>query len=170
MKKASKFFAFAIAMVALTVSSYGQVSATASASATIITPITITKTTDMNFGNVAVNATAGTVVLATDNSRSVTGGCTLPATAGTVTAAVFDITGVPSATFSISLPGAATTISSGANNMTVDTWVSNPTPTGTLDGTGNTTVAVGATLNVAGSQPAGIYTSGTDFTVTVNYN
>ena len=170
MKKATKFLALAIAMVAFTVSTYGQVSATATASATIITPITITKTTDMNFGNVAVNATAGTVVLATDNSRSVTGGCTLPATAGTVAAAAFDVTGVPSATFSITLPAGATTITSGANTMTVSNWTSSPTPTGTFDGTGAATLLVGATLNVSASQAAGVYLSATPFTVTVNYN
>ncbi|HKK41473.1 MAG TPA: DUF4402 domain-containing protein [Bacteroidales bacterium] len=170
MKKATKFFALVIVMVAFAVNSYGQVSATATASATIITPITITKSTDMNFGNVAVNATAGTVVMATDNSRSVTGGCTLPATAGTVAAAAFDISGVASATYSITLPSSATTITSGANTMTVDTWTSNPTPTGTLDGTGASTLLVGATLHVAGSQAAGTYTSATPFTVTVNYN
>ncbi len=170
MKKATKFLALVIVMVSFAVSSYGQVSATATASATIITPITITKTTDMNFGNVAVNNTAGTVVMATDNSRTVTGGCTLPATAGTVAAAAFGISGVASATYSITLPSSATTITSGANTMTVDTWTSNPTPTGTLDGTGASTLLVGATLHVAGSQAAGTYTSATPFTVTVNYN
>src|SRR2546423_565880 len=41
-----------------------QASATASASATIVTPITISKTVDINFGNAAVSASAGgTVVL-----------------------------------------------------------------------------------------------------------
>ncbi len=39
MKQISKFFALAIVMIAFTVSTYGQVSATATATATIVTPI-----------------------------------------------------------------------------------------------------------------------------------
>jgi hypothetical protein len=53
--------------------------------------------------------------------------------------------------------------------MTVNTFTSTPTPTGTLTG-GTETLRVGATLNVGASQPAGTYVSGTPFTVTVNYN
>jgi hypothetical protein len=53
--------------------------------------------------------------------------------------------------------------------MTVDTWTSTPTPTGTLTG-GTQTLTVGATLHVAGSQLAGVYSSATPFDVTVNYN
>jgi hypothetical protein len=63
----------------------------------------------------------------------------------------------------------ANTITDGTNTMTVGTWTSTPTPTGTLTG-GTETLSVGATLNVAGSQPAGVYVSGAPFTVTVNYN
>jgi hypothetical protein len=134
-----------------------------------VSPIAITKTIDMNFGNVAVSTAAGTVVLAPAGTRTVTGGCTLPATTGTVAAASFTVTGQADFTYSITLPTTATTITSGANNMTVDTFTSNPTPTGTLTG-GTSTLTVGATLNVAGSQAAGTYVSGTPFTVTVNYN
>ena len=54
--------------------------------------------------------------------------------------------------------------------MTVDTWTSTPSGTGTLSAGGSQTLTVGATLNVAGSQVAGTYVSGTPFTVTVNYN
>jgi hypothetical protein len=102
--------------------------------------------------------------------RSVTGGCTLPAVTGSPAAAVFNVTGAANYTYAITLPGAATTISFGANNMTVDTWSSTPGGTGTLSAGGSQTLTVGATLNVAGSQPAGTYVSGTPFAVTVNYN
>src|SRR3989304_8699609 len=136
MKKLTKFFAPAIVLLSLAAGTFAQTGVTASATATavIITPITITKTTDMNFGNIAVNALAGNVVLATNGSRTVTGGCTLPAVAGSPAAALFVVTGLATSTYSITLPSAATTISSGSNTMTVDTWVSNPTPTGTLTG------------------------------------
>ncbi|MGB8492678.1 MAG: DUF4402 domain-containing protein [Bacteroidales bacterium] len=148
---------------------FGQVSRTATATATIVAPIAITKEVDMNFGNVAVSASAGTVVLTPANSRSVTGGCTLPATLGTVTAASFTVTGTSGYSYSIALPSTPTTISSGGNTMTVSNFTSSPTPTGTLAG-GTSTLTVGATLNVAGGQAPGEYVSGTPFTVTVNYN
>ena len=170
MKKMIKFFALAIVMVSFAASTFAQVSATATASATIVAPIAITKTVDMNFGNAAVNASLGTILLTPASTRSATGGVTfLTGTPGTVTAASFTVTGLAAATYSITLPGAATTVTSGANTMTVDNWTSTPTPTGTLAG-GTQTLTVGATLNVAASQPAGVYISGTPFTVTVNYN
>src|SRR5882762_9744039 len=73
---------------------FAQSTASATATATIVTPIGITKTVDMNFGNVAVQtSTGGTVVLTPTSTRSAFSGVTLPTTAGTVTAASFDIAG-----------------------------------------------------------------------------
>lgn len=156
-------------MLGFAAGAFAQVSASASASATIVAPIAIAKTVDMNFGNVAVSPTvAGTVIMTPAGARSITGGVTLPATTGTVTAASFTVTGTPGYTYSITLPG-ATTITDGTNTMGVGTWTSSPTPTGTLTG-GTETLTVGATLTVAAAQPAGVYTSATACTVTVNYN
>ena len=169
MKHLKKLISFAVLFAGLTTAAFAQISATSNASATIVGPIGITNTTPMNFGNVAVSTAAGTVVMTPAGVRSVTGGCTLPAITGTVTAAVFTVTGAASYTYAITLPTAATTITSGTNNMTVDNWSSTPSGTGTLTG-GSETLSVGARLNVAGSQAAGTYVSGTPFTVTVNYN
>ena len=169
--KAIKFFAIAILFSGVSVISSAQVTATATASSTIVTPIGITKTVDMNFGNVAINSTtAGTVVLAPAGTRTSTGGVTLPATAGTVAAAEFNVTGANDYTFSITLPSTSHEIKSGSNTMSVTGFTSTPTPTGTLSATGSATVKVGATLNVSAGQAAGTYTSVTPFEVTVNYN
>jgi len=169
MKQMTKFFTLAIVMLAFTVSTFAQ--ATATATATIVTPIAIANTVDMNFGNVAAGAALGTVVLTPAGARSVTGGVTLPAIAGTVTAASFDVTGQANFTYAITLPAAATTIDDGGGNtMTVTTFTSNPNSTGTLSAGGAETLTVGATLNVGATQVAGTYVSATPFTVTVNYN
>jgi hypothetical protein len=170
MKKMKKLISVGLLLLAFSAGSFAQVSATATASATIVGPIAIANTANMNFGNVAVSTVAGTVVLTPAAARSVTGGCTLPATVGTVAAGAFNVTGAPNYTYAITLPAAATTISFGANNMTVDTWTSTPSGTGTLSGAGAQALTVGATLHVAGSQAAGTYISATPFTVTVNYN
>jgi hypothetical protein len=161
-----------IVLASFATGAFAQATATATATATIVTPISISKTVDMNFGNVAVSAaTAGTVVLSPAGVRTPTGGVTLPSTAvGTVTAASFTVSGTGTYTYAITLPSTATTITSGANTMTVSTFTSTPTPTGTLAAGGTQTLDVGATLNVAAGQAAGVYVSGTPFSVTVNYN
>lgn len=159
---------------AFAVNSFGQASVTANAptTATIVTPLAISKTVDMSFGNIAVNATAGTVVLSTANARTVTGGITLPGTTGTVAAAQFSVTGQNGYTYSITLPSSALTLTrtSGTETMSVDNFTNNIGATGTLSASGAQTIIVGATLNVGSSQAAGEYKNTTGFPVTVNYN
>lgn len=170
MKNITKLFAIAIVVLGFASNSFAQVTATATATGTIITPITIANTGNMNFGNVAVSATGGTVILAPAGTRTITGGVTLPAVPGTVAAAHFLVTGTNNYTYSITLPVVATTVTSGANTMTVTAFTSNPGTTGTLSATGTQTIDVGATLNIAANQAAGTYVSGTPFPVIVNYN
>ncbi len=145
--------------------------AQSTATATIITPITLTKNTDMNFGNIAVGATSGTVLLPAlaVAVRVADGGVTPPATTGTVTAAKFTVTGSLVATFAITLPSTVTlTRTSGTETMTANSFTSTPSGTGAL-AAGTADIYVGATLTVAASQVAGTYVS-TPFNVTVNYN
>ena len=159
-----------------TVKAQNGVFATATGSATIITPISIVNAGDMNFGNIAVDATSGTVVLTSAGARTRTGGVTLPVSKGTVSAAKFTVKGQVSSTYSITLPTTALTLTSGtSNSMTVTGFTSDITGSltsgaGTLAADGTQTINVGATLNVGASQAAGLYVSGTPFAVTVNYN
>lgn len=163
--------ALAAVVSAFSFSSYGQASETANASATIVIPISIEKVSDMDFGNVAVSASnGGTVELTPAGSRSAVGGTTLPSITGTVSAASFTVSGTPSYTYSITLPNSVTIEDAFSNSMTVDVFTSNPSSTGQLSVGGSQVLNVGATLNVSAAQPAGVYTSTTPFTVTVNYN
>lgn len=168
--KMFKFSACALFLLACGTKASAQASASATSTATIITPITITKTSDMNFGNVAVQvATGGTVVMTPAGLRSATSGVTLPGTAGTVSAASFTVNGQSGYTYAITLPLSVTISDASSNSMQVDNFTSTPSATGTLTG-GTETLNVGATLNVSASQAPGVYTSATPFTVTVNYN
>jgi hypothetical protein len=168
--KLFKFSATAMFILACGGKVSAQASATATSSATIVTPITITKTSDMSFGNVAVSATTnGTVVMTPAGVRSATGGVTLPGTSGTVSAASFTVNGQTGYTYAITLPTSLTITDGSANSMVVGSFTSTPTATGTLTG-GTETLNVGATLNVGLSQVPGVYTSATPFAVTVNYN
>jgi hypothetical protein len=172
MKTSIKLFALGMILMGFGVNVNAQVTANAPTSATIVTPIAITKTIDMNFGNVAVSTASGTVILSPASLRTPDGGVTLPATAGTVAAASFTVTGQANYTFSITLPSTDFTLtrSSGTETMIVNAFTSDPTPAGLLSGTGSQTLNVGATLNVTGSQVAGLYRNLTGFPVTVNYN
>lgn len=147
--------------------------ATAGVEATILTPIAISKTADLNFGSFAADSNeTGTVVIATGGGRTFTGGASAVGTgAGTVAAASFDVTGEGTATFSIALPSSSVTLTraTGTETMSVGTFVSDPAGTGTLSG-GAATVNVGATLSVAAGQVAGTYSNATGLPVTVAYN
>ena len=149
----------AIIVLGFAATSFAQVTATASTTATIITPIAIEKDVDMNFGNIAVSPTlGGTVVLPTSGSRTKTGGVTLPVVTGTVSAASFTVTGEGNSTYSITLPSSAITLTGPSGTMTVENFVSTPSNTGTLN-SGTQEVKVGATLNVGAAQAAGTYTN-----------
>lgn len=170
MKKSIQLFAATLVLLGAAQTLSAQETATATSSATILTPISIDQNADMNFGNVAVqSSTAGTVILTAAGARSTTGGVTLPTTAGTVAAASFTVSGEDGYSFAITLPSSAHTIASGANTMTVTSFNSSPSAVGTLTG-GTEDITVGATLNVGAAQPSGSYVSGTPFNVTVNYN
>ena len=148
---------------------FAQSVANANIAATIVTPISISKTLDVNFGNVSVSGTAGTVILTPTGTRTATGGVSLPTTTGTLTAATFTISGQGTYTYAITLPSSPVTITNGGNVMTINNFTSSTLGAGTLSA-GSQTLTVGATLNIAGNQPAGTYVSPTPFNVTVNYN
>ncbi len=153
--------------------SFGQSSATAAAAANVITPIAIAKITDMNFGNVAVStSTGGTVVLTTSSTRTTggSGGVTLPSTTGTVAAAEFTVSGQASYTYVITLPSSTTITDGSGHSMTVNSFNSTPSSTGTLSSGGTQNVKVSATMVVAAAQPVGSYTNPNGVPVTVNYN
>jgi len=183
MKTITKIFGAAVVLLLFTTSTFAQETASALASADIVTPISIDWTTDLEFANVAVQAGTGgyvtldpvtPIIRGTTGSERAYGGCTLPINFGsTPTAAAFEINGTATYTYSILLPALCVltnTTGTGGETMDVDLFTSTPTPTGTLDAAGFEMLYVGATLNVDPGQEPGHYVSGTPFEVTVNYN
>lgn len=137
--------------------------ATGTASATVLTPITVSaNTAQLNFGTFAGN-TAGTVDIDAGGVRTKSGGVVL-ATGGTASAASFAVTGSGSATFAVTYTGPFT-VTSGSNSMTYT--LTTPPATGTLSG-GTATIVFGASLAVAAGQAAGTYTG--SYAVNVEYN
>ena len=141
--------------------------ATATVTTNVILTIGITTQNGLSFGDISAGATAGTIVLSPTGTRTATGGSTFSSgVAGSP--AAFDVQGNSNATYSISLPGSVVLTDSSSNNMVVDNFTSSPTPTGVLDGSGQQTLLVGATLNVGSNQAFGSYSG--IMSVTVVYN
>ena len=180
MRKVIKLIGIASVLLITSISTFAQgpgaVSATATASATIVATLQISKQVDMDFGNLAVNANNGTCVLPPDANpvRTITGGVQLPAVVGTVTAAQFQVDGEANYTFDITLPSTdlviTNTTSGNSETMIVNTFTSTPSGSGQLSAGGQATIYVGATCNVNGDQVPGLYVSATPFEVFVNYN
>ncbi len=173
MKQLKKIFAAAVVLIVASTNVNAQTSASATATATIVSPISIVKNVDMNFGNVSVSALSGGIVTLDPSAGGTRtpnggGGVTLPAVTGTVSAAQFTVSGQANFTYDISLPVSAT-LSNGGNNMIADNFTSS-IATGTLNGTGNQSFYVGADLNVGAGQAGGVYTTSSPFFVIVSYN
>lgn len=130
----------------------------------------VTTTRDLSFGAI-VSGPAGLVTVSPAGVRSATGGAVILGTSqfAQAASAEFAVCSATDATVTFSLPAsAAMDRSGGGGTMSVTDFTSNP-PSGAMSVTtlGQSTLAVGATLNVGSNQAAGSY-SGT-FAVTVNY-
>jgi hypothetical protein len=145
----------------------------ASATGVVITPIAITKATDLSFGNIAAGVAVGTVTVSPNGARAFAGGAV--AAGGTSTAAKFDVTGQGTATYSITVTGSAT-LSDGATHTMAFNTVSDVTASAITSGNvtagaltaGAQSIFVGGVLSVGANQVAGTYTG--TVTATVDYN
>jgi hypothetical protein len=136
--------------------------ASATARARVLKQITVTNTSDLEFGTVVAGAAASTVDVTTAGARTCGAGLTCT---GATTAANFNITGTVASVVTVSSPATAT-LTSGANNMTVTLNRSASTVT-LAAGAVNGTVQVGGSLALAANQADGAYTG--TFAVTVDY-
>lgn len=148
--------------------------AVASVSASVIAPIAITRSAELNFGSFAAGE-AGEVRVDPDGSRVVTG-ATLVSAGSLPAAAQFQIGGAPHASFTISTLGTSTALTSGADSMSFmprsalggGPAMPGVPATATLDAAGTRSLLVGGTLTVGAAQAPGLYTG--VIVVTVDYN
>lgn len=170
MKKLVVFFATLFIMVIAVQKVNAQVepsaTATANATAKIITPIDISKITDLKFGNIIASGDAGTVVIDNNDGRTATGGAFFPSVPGEFSSAEFTVTGFSNSEYSITLPeDNAIELTGDGEPMPLTTFTHNASEQLT---DGSETFKVGATLNVNADQAAGDYEA--TFDVIVNYN
>jgi hypothetical protein len=174
----------AIAAVLLPQHAFAQVArnATAPTNAIVLTPGSIVKLADMNFGNIIPSGGAGTVILSARAVATCTASATLVQT-GACTAATFTIRGKRNQrvrirdlapTVTLTGPGGATmtmdaidatiagvTATNGGNGWNFGNWQ-------ITDPSGNADFWVGGTLHVAGNQAPGAYTG--TLTIQIQFN
>lgn len=141
-------------------------SATANATAEVLSTLSVSADSALDFGQIAAN-TGGTVTVNADSTVSKTGALV---STGTRAPASFTVVGSKGAMVAVTLPTSAATLtrSNGTETMSLSGWNSNPNGAFQLDATtGSATFAVGGTLTVNPAQVAGVY-SGT-FNVSVEY-
>jgi hypothetical protein len=134
--------------------------ASATAKARILRQVTVTNTSDLQFGTIVSSPTAAKVTVSTTGTRTCGTGLVC---SGTATAAAFGVTGTSGQVVTVSVP-ATVTLSSGSNSMSSTLNASASTLTLAANAGSFT---VGGELSVGASQADGDY-AGT-FTATVDY-
>lgn len=155
--------ALATSAVAVAMLSSGAQAATATGTAKveILTPVTLSTVSDLDFGLVAAGASTGTVTLPTGtNTRA----CSNVTCLGTATRGSFQVSNAGQGQV-IQLSTTNATLTGPGASMLVTTSLSASTVT--FDSAALETVYVGGALSVGLNQAAGNYTG--SFTVTANY-
>ena len=152
----------------LSLQSFGQISASATVTsrATVIDPIKIDKTVDLDFGNVISAYTPGSVILSPDGTRVAFGVQVSSSFPGTVNPAEAVVTHGNNS-YSITLPESYTLYNQDNQNQTlvIDHFTVKPEK-----GVESDVIRIGATLNLEANQTSGFYTNSEGFNVTVTYN
>lgn len=147
---------------------FGQASAssTVNSRATVIDPIEIEKTVDLDFGNVISSYNPGSVILSPDGSRVAYGVQVSSNIPGTVNPAEAVVTHGNN-NYSISLPESFLLYNQENPNqvMIIDQFTVEAETGEVAD-----ILKIGATLNLEANQVSGFYTNESGFNVTVSYN
>ncbi|MBN1783770.1 MAG: DUF4402 domain-containing protein [Alphaproteobacteria bacterium] len=173
MKNLFKVSLFAMGVVL----SSGAMAATGTGHAQVelTNPLTVTNTTTVDLGVIAIDPGAGAQTV---SIAAATGTVTCPATyvcSGTPVAGSIRVTGAPSTAVNVDITGSTATLDDGsANQLTFDPIFDNATDqynAFTLDGSGIGDFAIGGSIDFTGTEVAGVYTStaGSGYTITVNY-
>ncbi len=129
---------------------------------------TVSSIQSLSFGAFVV-AGAGSLTVHTNGGRSSTGSVYAVSQGGVASAARFNVTGTPYASYAISLPQDSDVVLSDGqgHTMALTQFSSDPSGAGVLAGDGSAQLHLGARLQVGQGQATGSY-SGT-FNLTVNY-
>ncbi len=146
----------------------GSVSATAPASVTILSPITLTKTQDLVFGQVVrpSNANTNTVILDVNNTVTLSGGGNGSMIASTTSSAKFNVSAPAGTTYSTTQ--GLTFTQTGLTNIGASLPATSAGAPGVIPAAGIQEIRFGGQFDMTSSTPAQNYTG--TLSVTVNYN
>lgn len=136
---------------------------TGSIGASVITPLTLSESSTLEFGQLQSSGTAGTVVIDAADGRTATGGTTLEG--GTVQSGTWSVQGEPSTAYTITLPESDVVLSSGSDSMIVTDFTDSEGGSAVTDGAGTDSFSIGATLNVGADQAEGDYSGSYEITI-----
>lgn len=147
--------------------SAAPVSRAATGQAAVLSPLSVIKNSDLDFGTLTVVGSGTAVIDPVSGTLSTTGGVTKVGTSAH--AATFTGTGSKNSVVLIHIPKNPITLTrvGGTETMTVSTWTLDGPTLRKIPPTDVFNFAVGATLNVAAGQADGIYVG--TFSVTVQY-
>lgn len=145
----------------------GSVNTTAPASVTVLSPVTITKTQNMVFGNV-VRPTTGTSTITLNTSDVVTesGAGDGSVVASPTSSAKFDVVGPATTTYSTVQSLSFT--QTGLNNIAASAPAATSGTLGTLPAGGTQELRYGGSFDMTNATPIQAYTG--TLSVTINYN
>ena len=132
--------------------------ANAAALAKVLSQVTVTQQTDLEFGTIVAGTSASTVAINAFGARTCGAGL---ACTGATGAAAFSVTGTAGRIVTVSVP-VSITLTNGTDTMNANLAASAP---GLLLGVGGASFTVGGTLDVGASQVDGDYSATFDATV-----
>lgn len=155
----------ALAAASFASSAQAATSATGTATAEVLSTLTVTNTSALQFGQIAAN-NGGTVSVNANGSASASGSIV---STGTRAPATFAVTGSPNASVIVTLPSGPINLtrSGGSETMAVSAFNTDPSGGFQLDSSGAGNFAVGGTLTIAANQVPGSYSG--SFSVSVEY-
>jgi hypothetical protein len=158
-------------------------SATANVSTTILSPISVSKTTDLAFGTVVKPTLSGgstTFTVTNAGALTASGGDGAAVASNSHSAAAFTVSGEGGQAFTLSIPSSVTLAGPSSSSIVVSTsndvsgtaclTFATCTLSGTLGGAGSLSFHVGGSFAVTNAQMTGLYQNTTDLTVTATYN
>lgn len=135
--------------------------------ATILPSLSVAAVKPLDFGYLESGASPSHVVVATEgHSRSMTGGGKLRY-GRNVSAAVFEVTGAPNASVSVSFSKGINLVDASGHTMSVNNFTSTA-KYAVIGANGRKTIRIGGTLNLSANQPVGDYAGALN--ITINYN
>ncbi len=174
MKKHISKVSFYLFLGAFLTFSFGAISANpasvnGTATARILTPLTVSNTTQLNFGHIVPHTTSGDITITTGNTFTANGGVVLLSSPAPVPAEI-RVTGEASYVYTVqAISDATLTRSGGSETMTLTNLSAYAVSgtLGTLSAGGIQDIRLNGKLNIAANQVAGTYTG--PYTVTVQY-